>query len=208
VLKRHKCKVVEYLETNIREAFYKNNGILKSSKLKELGITSYELKKLIDADVIERIMKGYYKLVGDDISDVKLISVLIPEAVLSFDSALYYYGYSDRTPAEWHIAVNKDISKSRVRIDYPYLKPYFIEPYLLNIGVNIVSIEEVEIKMFSRERVICDCLKYESKFDIEMFNKALIRYVNDPQKNISKLLEIAKLRGVEKKVYDKIGTWL
>ncbi len=41
-----------------------------------------------------------------------------------------------------------------------------------------------------------------------MFNKAIINYIKDPMKNVSKLLEIAKIRGVEKKVYDKIGTWL
>jgi hypothetical protein len=44
--------------------------------------------------------------------------------------------------------------------------------------------------------------------DVEIFNKAIINYVADPKKNISKLMEIAKIRGVEKKVYDKIGTWL
>ena len=46
------------------------------------------------------------------------------------------------------------------------------------------------------------------KMDIEIFNKAILNYIKDPQKNISKLMEYAKVRKVEKKVYNKIGTWL
>ena len=47
------------------------------------------------------------------------------------DTALRYYGYSDRTPGNWHLAVSKDSGKSRFRIDYPFVKPYYIEPAVL-----------------------------------------------------------------------------
>lgn len=186
----------------------KHEGILKASDLKKHGLSNYEISKLIDAEIIERIMKGYYKLSELDMSEIEIISVLLPGSVLCLDSALYYYGYSDRTPMEWHLAVDKDISKSKVQIDYPYIKAYFIEPSLLTIGVEKIDIEGTEVNIFSRDRLICDCLKYESKMDVEVFNKAIINYVKDAKKNISKLMEYAKLRGVEKKVYDKIGMWL
>ena len=180
---------------------------MKTSNLYSSGVSKYEVKKLADTNILERISKGYYKLCDDDMSDIKLISLILPEGVLCFDSALFYYGYSDRTPLEWHIAVDKDISKSRVGLDYPYIKAYFIEHDLLELGVVNVEIEDVEIKIFSRDRLICDCLKYESKLDIETFNKAIINYIEDPKKNVSKLLEYAIYRGVKRKVYNKIGTW-
>lgn len=192
----------------VRNLFMKHEGILKASDLKKHGLSNYEISKLIDAEIIERIMKGYYKLSELDMSEIEIISVLLPGSVLCLDSALYYYGYSDRTPMEWHLAVDKDISKSKVQIDYPYIKAYFIEPSLLTIGVEKIDIEGTEVNIFSRDRLICDCLKYESKMDVEVFNKAIINYVKDAKKNISKLMEYAKLRGVEKKVYDKIGMWL
>lgn len=192
----------------VRNLFMKHEGILKASDLKKHGLSNYEISKLIDAEIIERIMKGYYKLSELDMSEIEIISVLLPGSVLCLDSALYYYGYSDRTPMEWHLAVDKDISKSKVQIDYPYIKAYFVEPSLLTIGVEKIDIEGTEVNIFSRDRLICDCLKYESKMDVEVFNKAIINYVKDAKKNISKLMEYAKLRGVEKKVYDKIGMWL
>ncbi len=41
-------------------------------------------------------------------------------------TALFYYGYSDRTPLTWDIAVDRNTSKARFNIDYPYTnKPLF-----------------------------------------------------------------------------------
>ena len=192
----------------IKGMFKKYKGVMKTRELYDAGISKHELKKLTDTGILERVTKGYYKLFNEEISDIKLISLLVPEGVLCFDTALFYYGYSDRTPMAWHIAVYKDISKAKVRLDYPYIKPYFIERNILKMGVEEITIEDVKVKIYSRDRLICDCLKYENKLDIELFNKAVQAYINDPKKNISKLMEFAKARGVTKKVYDKIGTWL
>ena len=193
---------------NLKNIFKRYDGVMKTKDLYKNGVSKYDIKKLTDTHVLERITQGYYKLCDEEISDIKLISMLIPSGVLCFDSALFYYGYSDRTPNEWHIAVNKDISKSKVKLDYPYVKPYFIEKKLLEIGVEEVVIENVKVKVYNRDRLICDCLTYENKMDVELFNKAIQGYINDPKKNISKLMEFAELRNVTKKVYDKIGMWL
>jgi len=192
----------------LESIFHQNGDILKTSTIFRNGITKYEVKKLTDTNVIERISKGYYKLVSEDISDAKLISIMIPQGIIYLDSALFYYGYSDRAPNEWHIAVDKDISKSKMRLDYPMIKAYYLEPGILEIGVEEMMIDDVEMRIYSRDRLICDCLKYETKMDIEIFNKALMNYIEDSKKNISKLFEYAAVRGVTKKVYDKIGTWL
>lgn len=193
---------------NIENVFHQNSEILKTSELYSHGITKYEVKKLTDMGVLERVSQGYYKLSNEDISDIKLIALMIPHAVLCFDSALFYYGYSDRTPREWHLAVDKDSSKSKVRIEYPFIKAYFVEHEIFEMGIEKIVIEDVDMNIYSRDKLLCDCLKYERKMDIEIFNKALLNYIKDPKKNISKLLEYAKIRGVTKKVYDKIGTWL
>lgn len=145
-------------------------------------MSKYDIKNLLQEDVIERLLKGYYKLTAMDLSDAELIKKLYPEGVICMDSALFYYGYSDRTPIEWHIAVTKDISKARFNIDYPHMKPYYLEPYLLKLGVEKALYDQTELKIFSRDRLICDCLFYEMKMDIEIFNKAILNYIKDPKK--------------------------
>ena len=64
------------------------------------------------------------------------------------------------------------------------------------------------VRIYDKERIVCDCLKYSGKMDKELFNKSIQGYVNDTRKNISNLMKYAKEIRVEKKVRDLIGVWL
>lgn len=76
---------------NLENIFKNNDGVLKTKELYKNGVTKYEVKKLTDNHVLERIAQGDYKLFDQEISDIKLISILLPENVLCFDSELFYY---------------------------------------------------------------------------------------------------------------------
>ena len=58
----------------------------------------------------------------------------------------------------------------------------------------------VLLPVYDRERTICDCFKYRSRLDNEIFNKALNAYVNDEEKNLQNLSVYAKKLRVHKKV--------
>ena len=58
----------------------------------------------------------------------------------------------------------------------------------------------VKLSVYDRERTICDCFKYRSKLDNEIFNKSLNAYANDTEKNLSNLSAYAKKLRVYKKV--------
>ena len=108
------------------------------------------------------------------------------------ETALFYYGYSDRNPAEWNIAIDKNTSRQRTRIDYPSVKAYRIEPTILSIGATRGEINFTDVRIYDRDRTICDVLRNMNKMDKELFNKAIQGYVNDPQKNVPNLIEYAK----------------
>ena len=124
------------------------------------------------------------------------------------ETALRYYGYSDRTPSEWHIAVNKNSNKTRFNIDYPFVKPYYIDPKVLELGVIEQVIDGNKVCMYDKERVICDCLRYRNKMDREIFNKSIQKYISDTKKNIPKLMEYAEKLRVKRLVKELIGVWL
>ena len=133
---------------------------------------------------------------------------LFPDAIFCMDTALRYYGYSDRTPGDWHLAVSKDSGKSRFNIDYPFVKPYYVEPAVLELGLTKGNMDGHEIRIYDKDRVICDCLRYRNKMDKEIFNKAIQNYIADPEKSIPKLLEYAEPLRVKKIAKDLIGVWL
>ena len=182
----------------------------RPSALNGLSIYSKEISELVQKGYIERVKQGYYRIVEhtEDHSEAKLISQLYPDGIICMVSALFYYGYSDRTPINWDIAIDRNTSKARFNIDYPYVKPYYIDKAHLEYGVTEGQYEDCVLKIFDRDRLICECIKHENKMDREIYNKAIINYINDSQKNITNLLEYAKKRNVHKKVRERIGVWL
>lgn len=194
---------------NLQNIDKKTNGIIKASELAKEGFTRYEIKKMLNGGVIEKIKHGYYRLFqSENYIEADLISKLFPDGVICMYSALFYYAYSDRTPLAWDIAIDKDVSKARFNLDYPFVKPYYLESHLLEFGVVKVDYDGYEMNIFDRNRLICECLKYENKIDKETFNKAIQGYINDSKKSIDKLLKYAEQRRILKKVKDRIGVWL
>ena len=187
-----------------------NQELIRTSELNRLSIYSKEISELVESGYIERVKQGYYRIVEhtEDHSEAKLISQLYPDGIICMVSALFYYGYSDRTPINWDIAIDRNVSKARFNIDYPYVKPYYIDKAHLEYGVTEGQYEDCVLKIFDRDRLICECIKHENKMDREIYNKAIINYINDPGKNVTNLLDYAKKRNVHKKVRERIGVWL
>jgi predicted transcriptional regulator of viral defense system len=193
----------------ILDKFEKNNGALKAGDLYSSGIKQREIDKMLDSGEITRIKRGYYQLAGiDEPNEAAIIKKLFPEAILCMDTALFYYDYSDRTPLEWCLAVDRNISKSRFKLKYPIVKPYYTDNKYLNIGVTNAKIEGIDIKIYDRERVICDCLRQVNKMNRETFNRTIQAYINDPKKKIKNLSVYAKQFKVYNKAQIMIGVWL
>lgn len=192
-----------------KSIFDKYGGMMRTTQLAEEKIFYPQREKLIADGYVEKIRRGYYQWINpDDFSEVGTVIRLFPDAILCMDTALRYYGYSDRTPGNWHLAVSKDSGKSRFKIDYPFVKPYYVEPAVLELGLTTGTMDGHAIRIYDKERLICDCLRYRNKMDKEIFNKAIQKYIADPEKSIPKLMEYAGPLRVKKLAKDLIGVWL
>lgn len=189
--------------------FLDYNFTMTTAQLNKEKLYYRDIQQMLDEGLIEKVKRGYYHWIEDyGTSEVALINSLFPDAVLCMETALFYYKYSDRNPAEWNITVDKNTSRQRTKIDYPFVKAYRVEPALLSLGETKGIIEFTNVRIYDRDRTICDVLRNMSKMDKEIFNKAIQSYVKDPQKNIPNLMEYAKALRVQKKVNDLIGVWL
>ena len=193
----------------VKEIFLQHGGIMRRKELTLEKIYYGQISSLIQEGVIEKIRPGYYQWIdSNNLSEVLTITRLFPDGILCMDTALRHYGYSDRTPAQWHIAVSKYSNRTRFKIDYPFIKPYYVAPEILEIGLCEQEIDGNKVKMYDKERVICDCLRHRNKMDKEIFNKAIQSYVGDTSKSIPKLMEYSVPLRCQKLVKDLIGVWL
>lgn len=182
---------------------------MTTAELLEAKLYYADIKQLLDEGFIERIRRGYYHWIENcEAREIVIINSLFPDAVLCMETALFYYEYSDRNPAEWSFAIDRNVSKLRTNIEYPFIKAYRIESNLITLGETTGEIDFTKVRIYDRDRTICDVLKNMSKMDKEIFNKAIQGYVNDPKKNIPNLMMYAKKLRVQKKVKELIGVWL
>ena len=178
-----------------------SKGIAKTAQLICAGLSKSDISNLCNSGYIVRVRHGYYSLAeANDTKEEQLIQTLLPEAIICVESALFHYGYSDFAPRIWTLAVPRTMTKTKLHMDTILYKPYYIQNKLYELGRTFSDFDGVKLPVYDRERTICDCIKYRTKLDNEIFNKAVNAYVADDNKNLSNLSKYAK----EMKVYKKV----
>lgn len=196
-------------QVDYQKIFDKYNGIMRTCELTKEGIFYSKIQDLIKEGHVEKIKYGYYQWQDERVfTEASVVVSLFPEAVVCDMTAIMYYGYTDRVAGVWHIAVDSKSARNKYKLDFPEIKPHFIDETRLNIGVTTGELDGIPIRIYDRERVICDCLRHMNSMDGEIFNIVIQRYVHDKEKNAAKLMEYAARLGVEKKARRVIGVWL
>lgn len=176
-------------------------GIAKTSDFALEGIKNYEVAVLCKEGIIERIRRGFYQLPQNVVvADEQIIKEMLPQGIICVESALFHYGYSDFSPHKWSIAVPRTASRTVKRVQEIPVKAYFIQKDFFNLGKTTDDFNGVLLEVYDRERTLCDCFKYRTKLDHEIFNKAVNAYAADEQKNLANLSKYAK----EMKLYTKV----
>ncbi|WP_448861509.1 type IV toxin-antitoxin system AbiEi family antitoxin domain-containing protein [Clostridium sp.] len=164
---------------------------------------------LCNTGYLERIRHGYYQLAdGNTSSEEQLIATLIPKAIICVESALFHYGYSDFAPRKWSIAVPRTMSRTKLDIDALVLQTYYVQLGIYELGKTTADFNGVVLPIYDRERTICDCFKYRSRLDHEVFSKALNAYAKDEKKNLQNLSIYAKKLRAYKKVNELMSVLL
>ncbi len=199
----------QYQLEQIHEMVEAGGGLVKASDIEALGVDYRRVLAFVEEGLLIRVKSGYYTTKYFECSEEGWIYKLFGEdGILTMESALYVYGYLKDRPYKWSIAINKNTSKSRFKIDYPVVEPYYTEPEVLELGVTETDFAGGRMKIYTKERLVCDLLKYQEKVNREDFKKGVLGYIMDEDKDVAFLMEYAKERKVLKKVQSMIGIWL
>ncbi|MCI5935766.1 MAG: abortive phage infection protein [Lachnospiraceae bacterium] len=196
-------EVGEYVDirTLAKQVIIEKGGVAKSADFVAAGMRAVDVVNMCNAGYLDRIRHGYYQLAeADSSSEEQLLATLIPKGIVCVESALFHYGYSDFAPRKWSIAVPRSMSRTKLDVDVLALQTYYVQSEIYELGRITEDFDGVILPVYDRERTICDCFKYRSRLDNEIFNKALNAYANDTKKNLQNLSVYAKKLRVYKKV--------
>lgn len=191
------------LRAAARNVIKSKGGIAKSADFVAAGIRAVDVVSLCNAGYLDRVRHGYYQMADQsDATEEQMLATLIPQGIVCVESALFHYGYSDFAPRKWSIAVPRSVSRAKLDVDALPVQTYFVQQDLYELGKTTGDFHGVTLPIYDRERTICDCFKYRSRLDTELFSKALNAYANDSQKNLNNLSIYAKKLRVYKKVIE------
>lgn len=183
-------------EDKIKDYLDKNYGYITTSEILNMNISKPLIKKYVENGLLRKVSHGLYidsNLLQDD---EYIFQKRYPEAIFSYNTALYFLNLSNRTPYKLEITLS-----NKKRISCNYEVHYVSDKYY---GIGIIEIESMfgnPIKIYNAERSICDMLR-NGDFELELQNTILRNYFRSKDKDLDKLLEYAKIF----KIYDKVNT--
>lgn len=176
-----------------------NNGTVTAAMVSEAGISRAHLKYLTDKGELEQTGRGVYVLPYVLEDEMYALQCRFKRGVFSCETALFLWDLTDRTPTRYSMTFPHSYNPSGAKEQN--IKCTVSVAELFEIGITEAKTPgQNVVKVYNKERTLCDILKKGDKIDIQITTEAFKRYAALPDKNIAQLSEYAKIFKVENKV--------
>lgn len=133
--------------------------------------TRYNLSKALKNKEIFRLEHGIYSD-KDLVNPMIIASKKYSSAIITMDSAFYYYELTDVIPKKTFIATNRNSNiihdSNIVQIRIPKEK--------LNQGKEVVLIDGEKVKMYNRERLLVELIRKRNQIPFDYYKELISNY--------------------------------
>ncbi len=168
--------------------------VFTAADVQAVGATKAALGRLVTRGEVMRMARGVYMLASADVSPHHSLletQLRVPRGVISLLSALAYHELSDEMPHEVWVAH----ARSQARPSVPELPIKFVAMSLnsFEFGVEVHTIQGVDLKVTSPAKTIADCFKFRSAVGIEACVSALRDFKHRRVGSPNELMEAARV---------------
>ena len=189
-----KCQMRGRIEVDYERIIKKNNGIIYAKELESYKMNRHVLNSLVEKGILKRIEHGIYASPDKNINEFWLMGEKYKNGIFSHNTALYFYGMTDRTPLKLDMTF-----PSNNRVNNNLLNVHYIKKEYHNLGLTELKLSDDSIiRIYNIERTICDIIRDRNKLDLQIFNTAIREYMKRKDKNLIRLAEYAKKFNIEK----------
>jgi predicted transcriptional regulator of viral defense system len=183
-----------------QKIFAENDGILRTSEALKAGIAPPTLYAMRDRGIIAEVARGVYRLAdhrGLSNPDFVTVALRYPQAVIALLSALNYHNLTTHFPHYVYIALPRGYKKPES--DYPPLEVVWLSSPGYEAGIEVREIDGKAVKIYDKEKTICDCFKFRNKYGEDVAIEALKTYLQQPgsEWDIAKLARYARIDRVQ-----------
>ena len=153
------------------------------SEIKKIYKTTYQIRKAMNNKEIYKIEKGIYS----DKPVVHYLAILMkkyPYAVITGESAYYYYNFTDIIPSKIYLAT-RDVN---TRIHGKDIKQIRMKDNLYKLGSTQIIHEGVTINIYDKERLLIDLARNKNKIGYDLYKEIISNY-----RKIADKLDVSKI---------------
>lgn len=178
-------------------ALEKNNGILRTSEVVDMGISKPVFYDYVKSKDLKQAAHGIY--VSDDswTDTLYLLHLRYGQLVFSHETALFFHDLTDREPFLYSTTVKRGYNASGLKGEG--VSVYTVKKELHGIGVTSMKTPFGHlVPVYDMERTICDLIRSRNHIEMQTYQDALKQYARRKDKNLRNLMNYAQMFRVEK----------
>jgi len=176
------------------------NGVIKASDARLAGVNNKELQRLTESGELERISHGMYMDAEHMEDEYFIAQYRCRKGVYSYETALFLHDLSDRTPLRLMLTIPNGYN-TRLLKDKNNYQFFYCKPEVHEVGITTVkSPFGHDIRVYDKERTICDCIKKKDKLDSSLVLEAVKHYMSGSGNNYALLLQYAQMLNIRNTV--------
>lgn len=168
-----------------------HNGILRTSDIIDANISKTYFAEFIEKRDMVKESQGVYISKDAWADPMYLLQLRFNQAIYSHDTALFLHDLTDQEPLRYTITLKTGYNTSKFK--ELNVKAFTIKKDLHDLGeMEIASPFGNPLKVYNKERTVCDIVRSRSEIEIQTFQDALKKYSKRKDKDLDLLMKYAK----------------
>lgn len=171
-----------------------HDGFARTKDLLAAGVHRRDIKRIRDEGRIVSVKRGLYRR-----ADIPLISHqgfidlahAVPEGVICLLSALSYHELTTFNPSVISMSLRRGSRKPIIK--YPPVDFYHFSEEQFEAGIDEVTIGGHKVRIYCREKTVCDCFRYRNKLGLDVAKEGLTEYLKRKDRDLEKLMKYAEV---------------
>lgn len=188
----------------IKKIADESNGLVTTKQIENHGLNRTVIRNYVEKNLLIREAQGVYSIASDIADEYKLVQIKSNKMIFSYGTSLYLHEMSDRIPDILDVTVPQGFNVSRIKRVHQNLRFHYVKPLIWELGaVDLKSPMGAEVKVYDKERTICDIIVKKKYMDVQTYTQAIKEYFRQSP-DLPKLLKYAKILGTYDRIMDYI----
>ena len=135
---------------------------------KEKYGSQYQIEKALGRGELFQLEKGIYSDKKYE-NELSVISLKYPDAVLTMNSAFYYYNLTDTIPQKYYLATERGAAK----ISDSRVVQKFENSDTVRLGAVKIEENNIKIYIYNKERLLLELLRNKSKLPFDYYKEVV-----------------------------------